>query len=181
MSANTILLHVFRTLAIHGRSFSVGDLALEDVTGAFDALLLGMPRGSELEHELQYPLDDQCPCDACRAASVPKLAIRFQHAGPNYVRIQPQPHLSISPSGLLLSLFAALGAPPVHAVVRNCHNRSIARVPYSHGAYDCDTYARICRDVPAALAEWERYNRLRVGNEFFVPSEVVRGASASTV
>jgi hypothetical protein len=176
-SVNTLLLHVFRTLAAAERSFSVGDLALED-NGLHDAILCagGTPEFREgwNEYALKVPLTDQCMCSHCKTGSVAKEAIEFRMAG-KYVQVRLRQYASSSFVGLLDMLSTSLGSPE-HAVL-NCHNRSMTRQPYSFAAFDKETYERICRDPARAEEENRAYSQRRRGNEFFVPTEIVESVN----
>ena len=184
-SINTLLLHVFRTLAAAGRSFSVGDLALED-QGLYDAIIRagGTPPSSFCfewsEYTLKLPLTDQCTCTHCKTKSVPKEAIEFRVVGGKYLQVRPKQFASSSFTGILEMLRTSLGA--AGHTVPNCHNRTVERTPYSFGPYDEETYALICKGSALAVAENEAYGRAgRSGNEFFVPSEVVAGVRRHTI
>jgi hypothetical protein len=168
MSVNTTILHVFRLLSSCGRSFSVGDLAFPR-TALLDSVL-PEPHLTWSEHELRIPIDNQCPCEPCRQNSVPKEAIEVRLNGP-FVVVRLRPHLSVTPSGLFIAIREALGSDP--HTIRGCTNRSHARLPYSHEAYDLETYAMLCKSPQVSLEEFRQYNRVRLGSEFFVPTELM--------
>jgi hypothetical protein len=180
VSANTLLLHLFRTLSALGRSFSAGDLAVRDDAldpSVLDSLLdAGGTHNFESdwgELVLRIPLENQCPCGSCREAAVPKRAILFRKKM-GYVQIKLRPLASDSIVGLLDMMWRALGVED-HCVP-GCANRSVS-CPYSRDAYDRETYAKLFEKKPDVLAEalqeLSRYNSsARVGNEFFIPTAV---------
>lgn len=187
VSANTLLLHVFRALAACGRSFSTGALAVFD-DGVLDAILEAGGVTPSFEGEwgelvLRVPLDAQCPCVACALYAVPKHAVLFrQHRG--YVQMRLRPMAAASILGLADMLMRTMGMPD-HSVP-GCSNRALQEMCYMHDAHDRETYgalfARQPDDLRAALAELGRYNNLaRTGNEFFVPSALVRGACGGEI
>lgn len=187
VSANTLLLHVFRALAACGRSFSAGALAVPD-DGVLDALLNGGGVTPGFEGEwgelvLRVPLDAQCPCAACALSAVPKQAVLFRpHRG--YVQMRLRPMAAGSLMGLADMLMRTMGLPD-HSVP-GCYNRDVLGVRYMHDAHDRETYGALFAkqpdELPAALAELSRYNNFaRTGNEFFVPSALVRGAGGGEI
>ena len=170
MSLNTALLQVFHRLSAVGRSFSVGDVAFLR-TPMFNELLRAGAETAWAEHELRIPLRNQCTCEACAQESVPKCAVDVKAVGAFViVRLKPFPSASIP--GLMQALSEALGTEVSH-YVRGCANRSFDRRPYSHGAYDTETYTLICVNKDEALQEFHSYNQVRMGSEFFVPSVLV--------
>ena len=175
VSVNTVLLNVFRALSSCDRSFSVGDLAFPR-TAVFDQLLddtRGAKNERWVEHELRVPIDNQCPCEQCRQHSVPKQAVELRVNGA-FVVVRLRPHVSVTLSGMLFSLQEAIGRDP--HTVPGCANRSCRVQPYTHEAIDIQTYALLCRLPHTSMDEFRDYNRVRLGNEFFVPTELASDA-----
>jgi hypothetical protein len=176
-SANTLLLHVFRTLAAAERSFSVGDVVCEDL-GLCEALAQSGSRvvfSYNLEWQesiLRTPLANQCLCSACKTQSVPKCAIDFKLVGKKYILFRLKPVSSASLEGMMDALRCSLGGK-AHAV-RGCHNRSCEPGTYNFHAHDQETYALVCRDFVNAIQEHKEYNNHRLGNEFFIPKQMLR-------
>lgn len=176
MSVNTRLLALFRQLSKCGRSFSVGDVAFVDEGDLFNSLvesgLVGMSENAGLV-ELRVPLENQCPCDACKAGARPKCAAEFKRLSTphkEYVLLKLKTFNAASLSGLIELAGEWLGMD-AHAVL-GCSNRSSGRRDSSFERHDRETYALVCppERLEEALREYDEYARVRAGNEFFVPT-----------
>lgn len=177
-SLDTVLLHVFHTLAASGRSFSVGAIAFEN-NGMYDQLTRAgfTPAfdGEWCEYTLRTPLGVTCPCEPCQRRGAPKLAVDFMLVGhEHYILLKLKTFTSSSLTGLIEMAGIALGMPS-HNVI-GCHNRSCARAVYAFGAYDLETYELILPQdqLEGAKQEHAQYNACRQGNEFFIPSHCLR-------
>jgi hypothetical protein len=186
-SINTLLLHVFRTLSRQGRSFSNGDLAFLDEgpdyeVSIYDALIqAGGMQGFDAdwgELVLRIPLDNQCGCDACVCGAAPKCAVLFRRTM-GYVQLKLRPAASTSLAGMFEFAWRAMGM--ANEAVAGCHNRSSAPRLYGFHLHDRDTYERVFAKTPELIAgafeEHSRYNaRARTGDEFYVPTALVKGS-----